>query len=161
MRRKDREITDAAEIDSILADADTCHLALMDGSRPYVVALNYGWERSSDGKLTLYFHCAKQGKKLDLVDADDNTAFVIDTGHELVTGERPCEWSMNYRSVAGNGRIRRAKDEAERVKVLELLMKHYAGTEAFAAMGSFDPKVLAMTEALVLECEEVTGKERK
>ncbi len=161
MRRKDRQLTEARAIDAVLNDADTCHLALMDGDRPYAVALNYGWERGDAEKLTLYFHCAKEGKKLDLVDANANAAFVIDTGHELVTGDRPCDWSMNYRSVAGNGRIRRARDGAERAKALSLLMSHYAGNAAFAAMGDFDPKELGPTEALVLECAEVTGKQRK
>ena len=41
------------------------------------------------------------------------------------------------------------------------MMSHYAGNAAFAAMGDFDPKELGPTEALVLECAEVTGKQRK
>ncbi len=157
MRRKDRQITDAKAMDSILEEADSCRLALMDGDWPYAVALNYGWERVASGKLILYFHCAREGKKLDLVDANAHAAFVIDTGHELVTGERPCEWSMNYRSVAGRGTIRRAKDDGERKRALSLVMRHYAGRD----MDDFDPRVLGATEALVMETEAVTAKARE
>lgn len=157
MRRTDREIADQAEIDSILNESDACRLALADGEWPYAVTLNYGWERAENGSLTLYFHCAREGKKLDLVDATGKAAFVIDTGHGLVTGERACDWSMNYRSVAGRGKIRRAKDDEERKRALALVMKHYAGRE----MDDFDARVLAMTEVLALETETVTGKKRE
>lgn len=161
MRRKDREITDSMGIEAILKDADTCHLALLDGDKPYVVALNYGWERRSDGGYALYFHCAREGRKLELIDRNANAAFFIDTGHELETGERPCDWSMKFRSLAGEGTIRRARDEGERRKALSLMMEHYAGEAAFAAMGDFDTRVLAATEALILEASGITGKERK
>lgn len=161
MRRKDREITDNESMETILRDADTCHLALLDGDAPYAVALNYGWERKADGCFILYFHCAREGRKLEVIDRNGKAAFFIDTGHELETGERPCDWSMKFRSLSGSGMIRRARDDGERRKALSLVMEHYAGEAAFAAMGDFDGRVLAATEALILEVVEITGKERK
>ena len=62
MRRKDRERSDPVWIDETLRRSDACHLALLDGGKPYVIPLNFGFERTGDGTLHLYFHCAKEGK---------------------------------------------------------------------------------------------------
>ncbi len=66
MRRTDREVKDTAEIMKIIEKCDVCRLGLSDGNVPYVVPMNYGYEYS-DGKLTLYFHGAKEGKKLQII----------------------------------------------------------------------------------------------
>lgn len=66
MRRKDREITDFNEIMNIINKCDVCRLALFDEDYPYIVPLNFGVDKEDD-QLYLYFHCANQGKKLDLL----------------------------------------------------------------------------------------------
>lgn len=66
MRKFDREIRDYNEILRLLDECQTIRLALHDEPYPYVVPLSYGWEER-DGKLFVYFHCAKEGKKLDLI----------------------------------------------------------------------------------------------
>ncbi len=157
MRRKDREVTDTAWIDETLQLCDSCALALVDGAKPYVITLNYGFARAENGSLKLYFHCARQGKKLDLIRQNPSAAFIADTAHELVTGESGCDWGMKYRSVAGKGTLRFAVDPAEKKKGLDLLMAHHSGRIDF----SYDERVFAMTEVLVLEVESCTGKEKK
>ena len=42
MRRKDRELTEQAEILRLLARCDTVRLGLWDGTRPYVVPVSFG-----------------------------------------------------------------------------------------------------------------------
>ena len=53
MRRKDRQITDLEAIRAILDKAKVLHLAMIDGARPYVVPMNYGYALAA-GRLTLY-----------------------------------------------------------------------------------------------------------
>ena len=65
MRRKDREIRDIKELELIIGRAEVCHIALSDGDSPYLVSLNFGYENSPNGKL--YFHCAKMGRKIDII----------------------------------------------------------------------------------------------
>ena len=60
MRRKDKEIKDQQEIESILGKADVCRLAFSDNDIPYIVPVNYGYRDHC-----LYFHSAKEGKKID------------------------------------------------------------------------------------------------
>ena len=156
MRRKDREIVDVGAIDAILREADACRLALIGGGVPYAVTLNYGFERSADGALVLYFHCAREGRKLDAIRSDPRAAFIVDTAHELVRGEKGCDWGMRYRSVAGNGVVSFVSDDAEKRRGLDLLMEHYSGSRGF----EYDDRVFAVTEVLRLDVEACSGKEK-
>jgi hypothetical protein len=59
MRRKEKEITDRAELEAVIAEAQVCRLAMCDGAHPYVVPLCFGYEAG-----TFYVHCAAEGQKL-------------------------------------------------------------------------------------------------
>lgn len=61
MQRAEREITDSAAMDAILAQGKFCTLALARGDEPYVVTLSYGYDPEA---RALYFHCANAGLKL-------------------------------------------------------------------------------------------------
>lgn len=155
MRRSDREITGRTEIYEILTRAEVCHLALADGDEPYIVALNYGfsWNESS---LVLYFHCAKEGKKLDIIKKNNSGYFMVDTDHLLTGGEKDCDWGMNYRSAAGRGRIEVVSEIRERKLALDLLMGHYTQRKEFF----YDEKVFLMTVMLKMTVSEITGKRK-
>ncbi len=66
MRRSDREITDEKKIAEILDTAKILHLGMVDGGRPYVLPLHYGYE-FADGALVFYMHGAKEGRKLEVL----------------------------------------------------------------------------------------------
>ena len=66
MRRKDREVTDFSRMLEILYACDCCRLGLVDGGEAYIVPMNFGIARE-DGNLVLYFHAAKEGRKIDLL----------------------------------------------------------------------------------------------
>ena len=72
-----------------LDECQTIRLALHDEPYPYIVPLSYGWEER-DGKIYIYFHCAKEGKKLDLIEKNSNVCVEVDslagyrsTGHGI------------------------------------------------------------------------------
>ena len=107
MRRADREIR---EFDRMLAVADACdccRLGLLDDAGAYIVPLNFGYEAEGE-KLTLYFHGAGQGKKIDLIREQKSASFEMDTRHALVEGETACAYSYRYQSVMGRGRDRKS-----------------------------------------------------
>ena len=66
MRRTDRAVTDNRQIQSIIEQAKVVHIGMIDNDRPYVVPMQYGFV-FADGQLTLYVHCAKEGRKLDII----------------------------------------------------------------------------------------------
>ncbi len=155
MRRKDREITDAGEIREILARARVMHLGLYDGEYPYVVPMHCGFT-FEDGKLTLYAHCAKEGRKLDLIRRDGRVFVEIDTDEALVPGAAACSWGACYASVMGRGRAAIVDDEDEKCRALALLMKTQTGKEF-----SFTPAMAAAVTVLRVDVEEYSAKARR
>lgn len=155
MRRADREITAASEIDEILSRADACRVALVDGQEPYIVTLNYGFRREG-ARVILYFHCANEGRKLDIIRTNPRACFCVDVDHILVEGGNGCGWGMKYSSVVGFGQLDIVTGERKREEGLQALMEHYSGRTGF----SFDPQVLSATTVLRFTAERVTGKKR-
>jgi nitroimidazol reductase NimA-like FMN-containing flavoprotein (pyridoxamine 5'-phosphate oxidase superfamily) len=154
MRRKDREITERAELGAILDKAMVCRVALNTGTYPYIVPLSFGY--SWDQSLELFFHCAPAGRKLDLLSENNAAGFEIDTGSELVTGDKACDWGMKYQSLVGTGTVVEVTDQHERLLAFERIMAHYGHVGPL----EFDAKVLERTKVLKLRVGELSGKAR-
>lgn len=162
MRRKDREINDKTDMMEILDQSDVCRIAFVTGAAPYIVPLNYGyrWEDGNTGQpgaLELYFHCAAEGRKLDLMRADNRVGFEIDTAHELITNPQACGWGMKYKSLIGSGRLHVVKDFNEKRQYLDRIMLHYG----FTGKTHYEDSMLEKTTVLKLEVSELSGKEKK
>ncbi|NLT68585.1 MAG: pyridoxamine 5'-phosphate oxidase family protein [Acidobacteria bacterium] len=155
MRRADREIRDSSEMIDILKRGDVCHIALVDGTEPYLVTLNYGFSWHSH-RPTLYFHCADAGRKMEILRKNPRACFSVDTDHVVVRGVKACNWGMKYRSVVGYGDIQIVEDAAEREEGLRLLMEQYSHSQDCV----FESKILASTKVLKLEADEITGKKK-
>ncbi|KRL57023.1 pyridoxamine 5'-phosphate oxidase family protein [Furfurilactobacillus rossiae] len=131
MRLQDRQIVDQGLIDSILKDSHVLHLALNDGDFPYVVPTNYGYKMNEDGKLSVFFHGAPQGKKFDLLKANDKVGFEIDDGGALMPS-KSAEASDNsywYRSIIGYGQAVQLMTRDEKMMALQTLLVHETGHE--------------------------------
>ena len=150
MRRKDREIS-RIEIDDIIKKSDVCRLAFADQNTPYIVTLNYGYEEYPEA---LFFHCASEGRKLDMLRKNNYVCFEMDIDHELHTGDKGCSCGTKYRSVVGYGRISEIEDHNEKIKGLNCIMKHYSEKTSF----DFEPEMVRKTTVLKLEITGMTGK---
>ena len=152
MRRKEREISDPRIIDEIIARCEVCHVALADGEMPYIVAMNFGYSRGNPS--VIYFHCAPEGRKLDIIGRNNNACFMLDTDHNLESGEKACDFTMKYSSVVGSGTISIAESPGEREKGLNTIMKQYTGRNDY----SFNASTMTRTTILKLEISEISGK---
>lgn len=152
MRRKDREIVGREEQLRILARANVLRIALHDPlGAPYIVPLNFGYEAAGEA-LTLYFHGAAEGKKLDLIRRDPRVGFEIDGDHAVV-GEG-LEVSFRYESLVGRGRAEILDDPAEKRRALDCILRHAAGRAPIEV----PEKLLSRTAVVAIQVEEVTGK---
>ena len=149
MHRAEREITDRTEIEEIIRKASICRLALSDNGTPYIVPVCFGYEHG-----TLYFHCATQGRKLEILKRNNRVCFEMDIETKLVVGEKGCTWGMKYRSVIGFGTASVVQDEAEKRKGLDAIMRQYSGPE-----GGYSPETLDRTAVVKVEIESLTGKQ--
>ena len=104
MRRKDREITDIDEKINIIKKCKVCRIALSENNMPYIVPLNYGYSFENN-ILTLFFHSATEGKKLDIIQNNNNACFEIDCDTQLIEAEKACDYGYAFRSIVGFGKI--------------------------------------------------------
>jgi len=44
---------------------------MIEGKIPYIVPMNFGYEMA-DGALSLYFHCANEGRKINIIKKNPN-----------------------------------------------------------------------------------------
>lgn len=108
MRRKERQVTNPAEIRAVIDRCKVLRLGLNAAGAPYIVPMNFGWEMT-DGLPVFYLHCANEGRKIDLLRADPRVGFEMDGAHGLREGQTPCAYSYFYESVVGSGEIRFSK----------------------------------------------------
>ena len=126
MRRKDREVCDMNAIKEILDICKTANIAMVDEGKPYIVPLNYGYE-VTDQYLVLYFHCAKEGRKLDILKKNNPVCFSIFSEGEPLYAETPCDSGYFYASVIGNGKAEFVETSPDKERVLEIITAHQTG----------------------------------
>jgi len=146
--RKDREIISKYEIESIINKAFVCRLGMVDENGPYVVPLSFGYKEGS-----LYFHSAKEGRKLDILKKNKRVCFEIDTDHEIVESEKACKWGMKYKSVIGFGNALFIEDMESKKTALGIIMHHYSGRSF-----EFEEKEVKRVVIFKVEIESMTGK---
>jgi len=152
MRRKEREITDIKEIEAVIFSADVCRIAFANDNVPYIVTMNFGYEGGDDKKL--YFHCAREGRKLKMIRQNNYVCFEFDTDHDLYKDKTACDFGMRYRSVVGYGRVTIITDDDEKKKGLDFIMSHYSEGKEFSYKQTSLDKMLLLR----LDILEMNGK---
>jgi len=148
MRRKEKEILDREEIDSIISKADVCRLGLSVDNNSYIVPLNFGYK-----ERCLYFHTPKVGKKIDMIKTNNRVCFELDIELEVVRAEHPCDWNMKYRSVIGYGRASLLDDTEGKMRALDIIMEHYSGRT-----NEYKEKMVDHLTIIKVEIQSMTGK---
>ena len=150
MRRKDLAVTDAAQIDEIIMKCDRFRLAFADGTHPYIVPLSFGYAREG-AAAKFYFHSAAAGRKVDLCRKLGWAGFELDANGQVKPDENPCDFSVAYESVIGEGEIRELTTLEEKTAGLQTIMAHYTDR-------AFPENVLARTCVFCLTVKEISGR---
>ncbi|MGI5074094.1 pyridoxamine 5'-phosphate oxidase family protein [Treponema vincentii] len=155
MRRTDREVTDNRQIQSIIEQAKVVHIGMIDNDRPYVVPMQYGFV-FADGQLTLYVHCAKEGRKLDIIKKNPRVFIELETEAAIISGgDIPCKYGSEYASVMGDGTVVVVEDVAEKIFGLQLLMKTQTGRDF-----DISEQMTKSVTVLRIDVPHVTAKSR-
>lgn len=155
MRRKDREVTDVAQLKEILGLCKTSHMAMVDEGKPYVVPLNFGYEEVG-GTFTFYFHSAKEGHKLDILHKNPQVCFeMCNEGEPVYAKETPCNSGYYFSSFIGNGEVVFVEDIQEKCLALTSIMKQQAGMDI-----SFRPEQAAAVCIFKIVTKDYTGKQK-
>lgn len=150
MRRKNQEITNKKIIEEILSKSVICRIAMIDRDEPYIVPVNYGY---SDN--VIYIHSASKGKKIELLEKNNNVCFEIEYHSEIIKKEKACDWNTKYRSVIGYGNIEIITDEESKKQGLDFVMKQH-GSKGNNVYKNSSLKNMVI---LKLNIEKLTGKQ--
>ncbi len=154
MTRREREVTDINEIIKILDESKVLHLGMVDGDEPYVVPMNYGYTLEN-GKLTIWLHGAKRGRKLDVMRANPKVFFEMECGITPFEGEIACKYGITYASIMGKGIAEIVEDIETKKSALSVLMKTQTGKDF-----EFEDKMAAVVSIIRIDVSEFTAKHR-
>ena len=156
MRRKEREISNRDDIIDVLRRCTVVRLGLNTGGYPYVVPMSFGFESEADS-LTLWFHSAPEGLKLDLIRQNSKVGFEADCSLNLVEGESGTSFTMEFESVIGHGEAVICRDNESKRRGLAAIMRQYAPGREFG----FGDEEFAGLVVLRLDVIQITGKRFK
>ena len=122
-----------------------------DEGYPYTVPVSH----AVDGDV-LYFHCAKEGHKIDAIKNNPKVSFSVVVKDDVI----PEEFTTYYRSVQGFGKARIVEDSEERIKAFKVICEKFS----MPVMHKFDETVAKSGPAaliVAIDIEHLTGKEAK
>ena len=154
MTRRERQVTDINEIIKILDNSKVLHLGLVDGDEPYVVPMNYGYTYENE-KLTIWLHCARQGRKLDIMKVNPKVFFEMEYGITPFEGEVACKYGITYSSIMGRGTATIVEDAEEKKHGLVVLMQTQTDKDF-----TFDDKIVKVVSVIRIDVSEYTAKHR-
>jgi hypothetical protein len=149
MRRSDKEITDRSAIDELIRGCQVCHLGLAVGSEPYIVPISFGYDGAA-----IFFHTAKRGKKIDMIEENPRACVQFERNVELVTHDTDaCAWTFSFESAIGFGAVFELLGEEARSHGLNQIMRQYSGRD-----WEYEGPVLGSTRVWRIDLDTVTGK---
>jgi hypothetical protein len=152
MRKADREIKSFDEIVDVMSRCDTIRIGINDAGVPYIVPVSFGYE-VLEGKLAVYFHGAKAGRKAELLKSLPRVCVEADLCHGFVSNGNN-GYTCDFESLIGYGTIELLEGE-EADKGIRLLMEH-CGIQA----DDCPPEAMAVTAVNRVVLDEIAGKRR-
>ncbi len=152
VRRQDR-LLDETRARQLLATAEFGVLSMIDlDGKPYGVPVNFVW----DGQESIYFHCANEGKKVDILECHDFVSFCVIGNVNLL----PSQFTTEYESIILQCEVTIPTYDEERMYALELLLKKYSPDDMEVGM-KYAQKSFYRTCIVRLDIESWSGKRKK
>jgi hypothetical protein len=150
MKRKDKEITDTATLKKILRSAKHVTIALCMNNQPYLATLSHGYD---ENRNCIYFHCAREGKKLDYIKSNN-----IVWGQAMLDyGYSQGECNHIFATVQFQGRVTLLNKLEEKHQAVECMVRQIErNTEAL--ISKIKPERLENTVFGRIDIDRMSGK---
>ena len=153
MRRKDREITEFAEIIKIVDECEIVRIGLADGNYPYIVPVNFAY-RMIDGQLFLYIHGAMAGRKYEMLRKNPECSFEMDIPLQIDCLAKQKDVTMRYKSVMGKATAEFLEGKENPPAIDDIIMARHDETRNF----DYNRAAVSRTAVVRLEVKEITAK---
>lgn len=151
IRRKDKEITDAGEMKAILKTARYVTLAMCLDDEPYLVTLSHGYDQESN---CVYFHCAREGKKINILKANN-----LVWGQALYDGgyvQGKCDHL--YSTTQFRGRVTFVDDAREKQHALKVMIESLDKKPEKIMKKQLEPSAIQKVKIGRIEIDYMSGK---
>ncbi len=145
LRRIDKQMTSEDSIALLKRGREGILGTIGDQGYPYTVVVNYVYFQ---GKI--YFHCAREGHKIDNINKYDKVSFSV-YDHVEVVGE---QLNTHYQSVLVFGKATVISPTAE---ILMALIRKYVDMDIEKAT-EYIKREISETAVVEIEIEHMTGK---
>ena len=103
----------------------------------------------------IFFHCAKEGHKIDAVRNYEKASFCVIDQDKIVSEE----YTTYFRSVIAFGRVHILENEEEKMHAIRILAGKYSGDQGAEGIDREIGKNFANLCMLQFDVEHLTGKE--
>lgn len=119
-------ILDHEEIKDILASCRTCFVSMIDGDKPYVLPMNFGY----DGQYII-LHSGKEGRKWEALRANPKVCISWMHGDDIVHQDERvgCSYRVKSRTLLLEGKLEFVDDYEEKLSCLHSFMTQYSERE--------------------------------
>ena len=160
MRRKDKVVTELDALESIINASAYVTVGFNDNGETYMVPLDFGYDSNGQSLGAVYFHCARAGRKLDLIERDPRVSLLfVAADHAVIDegdGSLACTLNTDYRSVMALGEARIIDEGAEKSAAIRVVLRQH-GCEHRPVT----PENLAKTLLVRIDLTSALGKAYK
>ena len=116
IRRKEKIVTDEDEKIHPLKKAKYVTIAMCESNEPYLVTLSHGYDGDNS---CIYFHCAKEGKKVDILEKNRVVwgQALLDKGYQ----QGSCDHL--YHTTQFKGEVTFVEDLKEKERALKIMIR--------------------------------------
>jgi nitroimidazol reductase NimA-like FMN-containing flavoprotein (pyridoxamine 5'-phosphate oxidase superfamily) len=154
IRRKEKSIASEEEMLAIIEKAKYVTIAMCQDNVPYLVTLSHGLDRE---KRCIYFHCAQEGKKIDIL-RENNAVWgeAIDDGGYV---DGSCDHL--YVSTHFKGTVIFIEDTKEKERALHVMIHHLEKDPEKVIAAQITPKSLKRVNIGRIDIQYLSGKKSK
>ena len=151
IRRKEKTITDNNQMKKILQHTKYITIAMCDKNEPYLITLTHGYESEHN---VIYFHCASEGKKIDILKKNNIVwgQALIDKGY--IEGKCDQLWA----TVMFRGMVSFIADADEKRHALKVMIKQQEKNPEQVMKKQITEKSLKRVNIGRIDIEYMSGK---
>ncbi len=154
IRRKEKAIENREEMIAILESSKYITIAMCQNDVPYLVTLSHGYDRKKD---CIYFHCAREGKKVDIL-SENNIVWgqaIEDHGY----AEGACDHL--YVTTQFKGKVSFVEDVKEKEHALGILINSLEPNPQRVVEEQITEKSVKQVHIGRIDIEYLSGKKSK
>lgn len=157
MRKKSREM-DAAWALEVMDKAPYMTVSMTDvNGMPYSVPLSLARVNSN----TFYFHCATEGKKLDILRTNPHVCLTAVSKCKPTVGPKDGSFSLEYKSAIAFGRTEIVTDDAEKREALRAISQRFLPNHMDAFEAALERSMARTAVVRITLTEPPAGKRKQ